>query len=114
MAPSWPNQPVSFDQSKRPRSKDTHGELRSTVKKIIQVLATLVLFFGLTDFGLAQHGSTRGKVFSPQSNIERPGDIGVRAHTNVELLIPSGGGRTSPPLHLEGATPASTTPAPGF
>src|SRR5215469_4891770 len=61
------------------------------------------------------HTSTRGAVIRPQSNIEHPGDIGVRAHTNVELLIPTrGGARTSSAPDFEGVTPANTTPAPGF
>src|SRR5438046_3867732 len=64
---------------------------------------------------IAQRASTRGKVISPQSNIERPGDIGLRAHTNVELMIPSGSGpSTSPAPGFGAVTPASTTPAPGF
>jgi subtilase family serine protease len=64
---------------------------------------------------MAQHASTRGKVVSPQSNIEHPGDIGFRAHTNVELMIPSGSEpNTSPAQGFGAVTPASTTPAPGF
>jgi len=82
------------------------------VKKKIEVLVSaLVLLVGLTNAGLAQHGSARGKVISPQSNIERPGDIGVRAHTNIELLLPSGG------FPINGGFPIigpSTSPAPGF
>ena len=74
-------------------------------KKIEVSVFALVLLFGLTNAGLAQHGSARGKVISPQSNIERPGDIGVRAHTNIELLLPSGGFPVIGP---------STSPAPGF
>jgi len=62
---------------------------------------------------IMQRASTRGRVISPQSNLERPGDIGIRAHTNVELMIPSGKGPSTTPV--SGAvTPASTTPAPGF
>jgi kumamolisin len=64
---------------------------------------------------IAQHASTRGKVISPQSNIENPGDIGFRAHTNIELMIPSGRGSTTSTAPGFGAvTLASTTPAPGF
>lgn len=86
------------------------------MKKRIEVLISgLVLAFGLTNVGFAQHASTRGKVISPQSNIERPGDLGVRAHTNVELLMPAGSGpSTSPAPGFGAVTPASTTPAPGF
>ena len=86
------------------------------MKKRIEVLISgLVLALGLTSVGFAQHASTRGKVISPQSNIERPGDLGIRAHTNVELLIPAGSGpSTSPAPGFVAVTPASTTPAPGF
>jgi kumamolisin len=64
---------------------------------------------------IARPASTRGKVISPQSNIEHPGDISFRAHTNVELMIPSGSGpSTSPAPGFGAVTPASTTPAPGF
>src|SRR3954453_6268729 len=63
---------------------------------------------------IAQRASTRGKVISPQSNIEHPGDLGLRAHTNVELMIPSGGPTTTPAPGVRAVTPASTTPAPGF
>ena len=62
---------------------------------------------------ITQRASTRGKVISPQSNIERPGDIGLRAHTNVELMLPSGRS-TSPASGFGAVTPASTTPASGF
>ena len=77
--------------------------------------AVLVVLLGLTSVGWSQHASTRGKVISPQSNIERSVDIGLRAHTNVELLIPSGSAANASLATASGAvTPASTTPAPGF
>ena len=64
---------------------------------------------------LAQPASTRGRVISLQSNVHRQADIGVRAHTNVELLIPSGTGPTaSPAAGFDTVTPATITPAPGF
>lgn len=64
---------------------------------------------------IMRSASTRGKVISPQSNLERPVDIGLRAHTNIELMIPSGSGpRASAALSLAAVTPASATPAPGF
>ena len=63
---------------------------------------------------IAQHASTRGRVISPQSNIERPGDVGFRAHTNVELMIPSGSGPSTSPAAGFVVTPAVTSPAPGF
>ena len=84
-------------------------------KKIEVLICALFLLIGLTNTGLAQRGSARGKVISPQSNMERFEDIGVRAHTNVELMIPSGGGPSISPDSVFGTvTPLSTTPAPGF
>ena len=63
---------------------------------------------------IAQHASTRGRVISPQSNIERSGDVGFRAHTNVELMIPSGSGPGTSPAAGLVVAPAVTSPAPGF
>ena len=63
---------------------------------------------------IAQHPSTRGRVISPQSNIERSGDVGFRAHTNIELMIPSGSGPSTSPAAGFVVTPAVTSPAPGF
>src|SRR5215472_18673905 len=75
----------------------------------------LLFLFALANAVFAQQASTRGKVISPQSNVEHREDIGVRAHTNVELLMPSGSGpSTSPVSGLGTVTPLSTTPAPGF
>ena len=86
------------------------------MKKKLELLnAVLVILLGLTNVGWSQHASTRGKVISPQSNLERSGDVGIRAHTNVELLIPSGSGPgVSSASAFGGVIPASTTPAPGF
>jgi kumamolisin len=84
-------------------------------KKLESLVAVLVVLFGLTNMGWSQHASTRGKVISPQSNIERSEDIGIRAHTNVELLVPSGSSANASSFTASGAViPASTTPAPGF
>ena len=84
-------------------------------KKLELLTAVLVFMLGLTSVGWSQRASTRGKVISPQSNLERSGDIGIRAHTNVELLIPNGSGANSSLATAVGAVlPASTTPAPGF
>jgi hypothetical protein len=86
------------------------------VKKKFELLnVVLVLLLGLTSVGWSQRASTRGKVISPQSNLERSIDVGIRAHTNVELLIPNGSGpNTSLATAFGGVIPASTTPAPGF
>jgi len=84
-------------------------------KKLELLAAVLVFMLGLISAGWSQRASTRGKVISPQSNLERSGDIGIRAHTNVELLIPNGNGANSSLATAVGAVlPASSTPAAGF
>ena len=40
--------------------------------------------------GHAQLAPTGGQVVTPESSIEQPGDAGVRAHTNIQIFIPSG------------------------
>ena len=48
--------------------------------------ATLdVDFYG----GEAQLAPTGGQVVTPGSSIEKPGDMGVRAHTNFQIFIPN-------------------------
>jgi hypothetical protein len=44
--------------------------------------------------GHAQLAPTGGQVVTPGSGIEKPGDPGVRAHTNIQLFIPN---RAPPP-----------------
>jgi hypothetical protein len=38
--------------------------------------------------GHARLAPTGGQVVTPGSSIEKPGDVGVRAHTNIQLFIP--------------------------
>lgn len=86
------------------------------MKKTLELFtAVLVVLVALTSVGWSQRASTRGKVISPQSNLERSRDIGIRAHTNVELLIPNGTSANTSLATASGAVIlASTTPAPGF
>jgi kumamolisin len=59
-----------------------------------------VLFFGCAGAVWPQAAPGRGPVIVPPSSIERPADVGVRAHTNFQYSIPMG-------------TPAANTPG-GF
>jgi hypothetical protein len=57
-----------------------------------------------------------GQVAVPGSSIEKPGDTGVRAHTNVEIFIPNRGGAgvpSAPGGASSGAANAPPTAAPG-
>lgn len=84
---------------------------RSIMKRISSAFFALIMLGWATTL-LAQRPSTRGRVISPESNIERPGDVGVRAHTNIELLMPSvslpiSAATTSPVAGFVAETPAS-------
>lgn len=54
-------------------------------------LARPVLAFALLAAGnvYAQSPPGAGQVVTPGSSIQQPGDIGVRAHTNIEIFIPN-------------------------
>src|SRR5262249_22300072 len=48
------------------------------------------------------------RVLTPASNIEQPGDVGDRAHTNIEIVSPMGGGQVTP--QVTPPTPGQATP----
>jgi kumamolisin len=52
-------------------------------------MATTAVLGALTPGGAVAQVS--GQVLKPDSSIEQPGDIGFRAHTNVEVFVPAGG-----------------------
>jgi len=64
--------------------------------------------------GSAQAQPAGGQVSTPESSIEKPGDTGVRAHTNIEIFTPKGGpaggqaapGSTGPAAAIPGSPPA--------
>jgi hypothetical protein len=41
--------------------------------------------------GYGQTPPGGGRVSTPQSSIEKPGDTGVRAHTNIQIFTPNRG-----------------------
>ena len=49
--------------------------------------------------GYAQVPPGAGQASTPDSSIEKPGDTGVRAHTNIQIFIPNQGakGAHAPP-----------------
>ena len=61
-----------------------------------EVLAVALL---ATGYGYAQTPPGAGQVSTPESSIEKPGDSGVRAHTNIQIFIPNpgAGGTQAPP-----------------
>ena len=70
----------------------------------------LALIAAAEGYGQAPPGG--GQVSTPQSTIEKPGDSGVRAHTNTQIFIPNRGpdGRPVPP----GGTDTGAPQGPGL
>jgi len=76
---------------------------RSSLSIVIIVIAMAILLIALAISTSAQTAQTLpikyvgvkkpgvGQVIHPQSGVQEPGDIGVRAHTNFEVFMPAGG-----------------------
>jgi hypothetical protein len=69
---------------------------KSWPRFLIGVLAGALLGAGS---GYAQVPPGAGQVSTPESSVEKPGDTGVRAHTNIQIFIPNQGanGPHTPP-----------------
>jgi hypothetical protein len=57
--------------------------------------------------GYGQTPPAGGQVSTPPSTIEKPGDSGVRAHTNTQIFIPNQApdGRRAPPAGTDTGAP---------
>jgi kumamolisin len=61
-------------------------------------IGTLVaLSFILAASGFAQGRGPKGSIVIPPSSLERPGDRGKRAHTNIRMFVPAGGFKSPRP-----------------
>jgi hypothetical protein len=62
-------------------------------------LGVLVVALLAAGNGDAQAPPGAGQVSTPESSIEKPGDTGVRAHTNIQIFTPNQGanGAQAPP-----------------
>ena len=84
-----------------PEAKSSIGVLKIALVFLLVTLAQTVLAQDLSS-------PKQGTVITPQSSIERPEDVGVRAHTNYELFLPAG---MSPLQNQPGPPPGVETPA---
>ena len=53
------------------------------------LLRVVAVAMFLADSGHAQPAPSGGQVITPGSSIEKPGDVGLRAHTNIEIFTPN-------------------------
>ena len=72
------------------------------------VLTTLLI---LTTFATGQVKQVSGNVITPNSSIEMPSDIGMRAHTNIHVLLPTKPLVTARPFGVPYAGYAYESPA---
>jgi kumamolisin len=78
--------------------------------KLFSVAALTVLLV-LTSLAPAQIRPVSGKVFTPDSSIERPADLGKRAHTNIHVFLPTEPMRNAQPFGPPYSGYAYETPA---
>jgi kumamolisin len=78
--------------------------------KLLSLAAPTVLLV-FTSLAPAQIRPVSGKVFTPDSSIEKPSDIGKRVHTNIKLFLPNEPMKNSQPLGPPFSGYAYETPA---
>jgi hypothetical protein len=75
------------------------------------VVAAVVTLGGVRCTG-ARAAPDGGEVVTPESSVEKPGDIGKSGHTNVEVFIPHGGTTPTPQAPVPPSrAPATNTPS---
>jgi hypothetical protein len=77
-------------------------------------IALLAAAFFAAGNGYAQVPPGAGQVSTPESSVEKPGDAGVRAHTNTQIFIPNQGayGAQAPGGGVPGAAGSPSPQAP--
>jgi hypothetical protein len=84
-------------------------------RRLPRLLALLIAGSAAILGGVAVRGetaSTGSQVVIPPSSVEHPGDIGSRAHTHLEILVPpAGSGPLHPPSPSGSAEPSGGAPS---
>jgi kumamolisin len=78
---------------------------------MLYLFTATVFLFVLAQPAPAQNVSPGSAIVTPESSVERPEDLGVRAHTNILLVVPRGG---LPGSQFESIQPQEAPPYPGF
>ena len=89
---------------------------RNKAERRLRLLSEALMIVALSaGSGYAQPPTGAGQISTPESSSEKPGDVGMRAHTNIEIFVPNRGpADAQPPAgngniggtgHPSGATP---------
>jgi hypothetical protein len=70
----------------------------------------VVAAFAIGVSATAQTPPAGGQVVVPGSSVAKPGDSGVRAHTNTLIFVPNGASRLHPSQPRSAASPVATPP----
>jgi len=62
---------------------------KSMSRRVLAAAGAIALSLGLCAQVFAQEAVHKGTIITPSSSIEKPGDIGQRAHTNFVLFVPA-------------------------
>jgi subtilase family serine protease len=67
-------------------------------RRVFTAAGTIALSLGLGMQAFAQAAEHKGMIVVPSSSVERAGDLGKRAHTNIRMFVPAGGFRSPRPF----------------
>ena len=82
------------------------------VKTVALFAVAAAVKLTLAGFGDARAAPNGGQVVIPESSVEKPGDVGKRAHTNIEIFVTRPGTVLTPPSPgSPGAGPPSKLPS---
>ena len=73
-------------------------------------LVVMCLLVSVSFLQAQGQSSKHGTVVVPNSSVEHPGDVGVRAHTNFLIFVPAAKGGRQPQPYAGSATPTGETP----
>lgn len=65
--------------------------MKIALYRFVALAITAALSVGVVNVASAQEKHLGGQVTNPASSVERKGDIGLRAHTNIKVFTPTGG-----------------------
>jgi hypothetical protein len=82
------------------------------VKTVACVAVAAAMTLTVVGCAAAQAAPDGGHVVIPESSVEKPGDVGKRAHTNIEIFVPRPGTVLTPPSPgSPGVGPPANLPA---